>query len=113
MSHCAKCSDRHLKGLCPETWEGAAWSADDCRAVLRAIVSAPHAVVPVAELRAVLGVGGAAKLESMNKLNLLLRRAYDDVARDIDAAAFGPDAEDVYTLPMAAHALVARRKLQL
>jgi hypothetical protein len=37
---------------------------------------------------------GAAKLESMNA-NLLLRRTYDPLARDIDAAAFGPDFADV------------------
>jgi hypothetical protein len=37
----------------------------------------------------------------------------DPVARDIDAAAFGPDLEDVYTLPSAAHVLAARRKLKL
>ena len=55
---------------------------------------------------------GAAKLESMNA-NLLLRRTYDPLARDIDAAAFGPDFADVYTLPSAAHLLAARRKLKL
>jgi hypothetical protein len=49
----------------------------------------------------------------MNAKNLLLRRAYDPLARDIDAAAFGPDIEDVYTLPSAAHVLAARRKLKL
>ncbi len=113
------------KGLLPETWDGAAWSTEDFRTVLQAIVSSPHAAVPVAELVAVLGSrftlfgkrlwgrGGAAKLESMNEKNLLLRRAYDPLARDIDAAAFGPDLEDVYTLPSAAHVLAARRKLKL
>jgi hypothetical protein len=49
----------------------------------------------------------------MNQKNLLLRRAYDPLASDIDAAAFGPDLEDVYTLPSAAHVLAARRKLKL
>jgi hypothetical protein len=49
----------------------------------------------------------------MNAKNLLLRRAFDPLARDIDAAAFGPDLEVVYTLPSAAHVLAARRKLKL
>jgi hypothetical protein len=79
------------------------------------IVSSPHAAVPVVELVAGLGGGGAgaAKLKSMNALNLLLRRAYDPLARDIDSAAFGADLEDVYTLPSPAHVLAARRKLKL
>ena len=101
------------KGLLPETWNGAAWSTDDCRLVLQAIVSSQHTAVPVVELVAMLGTGGAAKLESMNQKNLLLRRAYDPLARDIDAAAFGPDFLDVYTLSSAAHLLAARRKLKL
>ena len=101
------------KGLLPETWNGAAWSTEDCRTMLQEIASSPHAAVPVVELVAVLGAGGAAKLESMNAKNLLLRRAYDPLARDIDLAAFGPDLEDVYTLPSAAHVLAARRKLKL
>ena len=100
-------------GLLPETLEGAAWCTEDFRAVLRSIVSSPHAAVPVEQLDALLGAGGDAKLESMNQKNLLLRRAYDPLARDIDAAAFGPDLEDVYTLPSAAHVLAARRKLKL
>ena len=99
------------KGLLPETWNGAAWSTEDCHTVLLTIVSSPHAAVPVVELVAVLGAGGAAKLESMNAKNLLLRRAYDPLARDIDAAAFGPKLKDVYTLPSAAHVLAARMEL--
>ena len=114
------------KGLVPETWNGAAWSAEDFRTVLRSIVSSPHAAVPVVELEVALSSkfpffgrrswerrGGAAKLEAMNAKNLLLRRAYDPLARDIDAAAFGPELKDVYTLPSAAHVLAARRKLKL
>ena len=103
---------RISSGLIPETWEGAAWSTEDCRTVLQKIVSSPHAAVPVVELVAELGGGGAAKLKSMNAMNLLLRRAYDPLARDIDDAAFGADFEDVYTLPSAAHVLAARRKLR-
>ncbi len=101
------------RGLVPETWSGAAWSAEDFRTVLRMIVSSPHVAVPVEQLKAVLGEGGAAKLESMNAKNLLLRRAYDPLGRDIDAAVFGPDVEDVYTLPSAAHVLAARLELDL
>jgi hypothetical protein len=97
-------------GLRLVSWKDAAWSAEDFRAVLRSIASSPHVAVPVEQLEAVLGEGGAAKLESMNAKNLLLRRAYDPLARDIDAAAFGPDLEDVYTLPSAAHVLAARRR---
>ncbi len=100
-------------GLRLTTWKDAAWSAEDFRTMLRAIVASPHAAVPVGELETALGVGGAAKLESMNAKNLLLRRAYDPLARDIDAAAFGPDLEDVYTLPSAAHVLAARIELDL
>jgi hypothetical protein len=101
------------KGLLPETWSGAAWSTEDCLAVLQTIVSSPHAAVPVVELVGVLGADGAAKVESMNAKNLLLRRAYDALARDIDAAAFGPKLKDVYTLPSAAHVLAARMELDL
>ena len=111
------------KGLSPSTWEGAAWTTDDCHTVLHMIASSPHAAVPAAQLEAHLGFslfglrlfgwGGAQKLQSMNKMNLLLRRSYDPLARDIDAAAFGPDLEDVYTLPSAAHIIAARRKLKL
>ena len=111
------------KGLSPTTWEGAAWTSDDCRTALQMIASSPHAAVPAAQLEAHLGLslfglrlfrwGGAQKLQSMNKMNLLLRRSHDPLARDIDAAAFGPDLEDVYTLPSAAHVIAARRKLQL
>jgi hypothetical protein len=114
------------KGFLPETWNGAAWSTEDCRTVLQMIVSSPHAAVPVVELEVALRSkfpffrrrswgrrGGAAKLESMNAKNLLLRRAYDPLARDIDAEAFGAVLEDVYTLPSAAHVLAARRKLKL
>jgi hypothetical protein len=98
-------------GLVPETWNGAAWTAEDFRTVLRSIVSSPRAAVPVLQLNAELGEGGAAKLKSMNQKNLLLRRVYDPLARDIDAAAFGPKLKDVYTLPSAAHVLAARMEL--
>ena len=101
------------KGLRVVEFKDAAWCTEDFRAVLRSIVSSPHAAVPVEQLDALLGAGGAAKLESMNQKNLLLRRAYDPLARDIDAAAFGPDFFDVYTLSSAAHLLAARRKLKL
>ena len=49
----------------------------------------------------------------MNAKNLLLRRAYDPLARDIDATAFGPKKKDVYTLPSAAHVLAARIELDM
>jgi hypothetical protein len=100
-------------GLRLVTWKDAAWSAEDWSTVLRMIVSSPHAAVPVSQLDAVLGAGGAAKLESLNQKDLLVQRTYDPLARDIDADAFGPDVEDVYTLPSAAHMLAARRKLKL
>ena len=102
-------------GLRPETiWMGAAWSAVDLRAVLRTIVSSPHAAVPVADLVAMLGAGGSAKLASMNRKDLLVLRAFDPLARDIDAAAFGPGPDDdVYTLPSAAHVLAARIELDV
>jgi hypothetical protein len=101
------------KGLCPETFQGATWSAEDFRTVLRIIVSSQHGAVPVAQLAALLGEGGAAKLVAMNKLNLLLRRSYDDLARDIDAAAFMPKWKDVYTLPTAAHLVASRLELDM
>ena len=82
--------------------------------MLRSIVTSPHAAVSVEELDKVLGEGGAAKLESMNEKNMLVLRTFDPIARDIDAAAFGPDLDDeVYTLPSAAHVVAARRKLKL
>jgi hypothetical protein len=90
---------------------GAAWSDEDFRKVLRLIVSSPHAAVPVAELVTALGESGNVKLESMNAKNALLRRAYDDLARDVDAAAFGPTLDEVYMLPSAAHVLAARIEL--
>jgi hypothetical protein len=111
------------RALSPSTWDGAAWTAHDCRTVLHMIASSPHAAVPAAQLEAHLGFslfglrlfgwGGAQKLQSMNKLNLLLRRSYDPLARDIDAAAFGPKKMDVYTLPSAAHVCAARVELDL
>ncbi len=101
------------KALSPETFEGAAWSSEDFRSVLETIVSSPHAAVLIVELVAVLGAGGAAKLESMNKLNLLMRRAYNPLARDIDAAAFGRKKKEVYTLPSAAHVLAACIELDM
>jgi len=114
---------RITKGLSPSTWEGAAWTTDDCRTVLHMIASSPHAAVPAAQLEAHLGFslfglrffgwGAAQKLQSMNKMNLLLRRSYDPLARDIDAATFGPELEDVYTLPSASHIIAAKRKLNL
>ena len=101
------------KGLSPSTWEGAAWTSDDCRTVLRAIVTSPHAAVQVEQLAALLGEGASAVLQSMHKMNQLLRRSYDPLARDIDAAAFGPRPKDVYTLPSAAHVCAARLELGL
>ena len=102
------------KGLRLVTLKGAAWSTEDFRAVLHSIVSSPHAAVSVEKLDALLGEGGAAKLESMNEKNMLVLRTYDPLACDIDADAFGPDKDDdVYTLPSAAHVLAARRKLKL
>ena len=101
------------KGLRVVAFKDAAWCTEDFRAVLRSILSSPNAAVPVEQLDALLGAGGDAKLESMNAKNLLLRRSYDPLARDVDAAAFGPDLEDVYTLLSAAHVLAARRKLKL
>lgn len=98
-------------GLLPETLEGAVWSTEDCRIVLEAIAKSPHAAVRVMELVVKLGAGGALKLKSMNKMNLLLRRMYDPRARDIDSEAFGPLKEVVYTLPSAAHLVAARSKL--
>ena len=122
--HRADCNDPHHERPQP-TWEGAVWTADDCRTVLQVIASSPHAAVPAAQLEAHLGfslfglrlfgAGGAVKvmLQSMNKMNLMLRRSYDPLARDIDAAAFGPLRKDVYTLPSAAHVCAARMELGL
>jgi hypothetical protein len=113
-------------GLRPVTLKDAAWSTEDFRAVLEMIVRSPHAAVPVVELEVALSSNfpcfrmrswgrreGATKLESMNAKNLLLRRAYDPLARDIDAAAFGPKLKDVFTLPSAAHVLAARIELDI
>jgi hypothetical protein len=101
------------KGLSPSNWEGAAWTSDDSRTVLRAISTSPHTAVQAEQLAALLGEGASAALQSMNKLNLLLRRSYDPLARDIDAAAFGPKKQAVYTLPSAAHVCAARVELDL
>ena len=97
----------------PQTWPGAAWSADDCRKALGAIVSSPHYAVPVVKLATLLGEEGAVKLASMNAKNVLLWRAYDALARDLDAAAFGPKRRVVYTLPSAAHVRAARIELDM
>ena len=114
---------RITKGMTPSTWSGAAWSANDCRTVLHAIVSSPHGAVRASQLAAALNItvfglllwprDGAKILASMNEKNLLLRRAYDSVAQDISADAFGAKMEDVYTLPSSAHVLAARRMLEL
>jgi hypothetical protein len=100
-------------GLRLTSWKDAAWSTEDFRTVLQTIVSSPHAAVLVLQMDAELGEGGAAKLDSMNAKNLLLRRAYDPLARDIDMAAFGPKLKEVYTLPSAAHVIAARIELDL
>ena len=57
------------KGLRMVAFKDAAWCTEDFRAVLRSIVSSPHAAVPVEQLDALLGAGGDAKLESMNAKN--------------------------------------------
>ena len=80
--------------------------------MLQMVMSSPHAAVPVVELEGALSQG-AAKLASMTLKNLLLRRSYDPLACDIDAAAFGPKLKDVHTLPSAAHVRAARRELDL
>jgi hypothetical protein len=95
----------------PEAWAGAAWSTEQCRKALRAIVSSPHAAVPVSLLVEQLGEGGVAALESMHEQNLLLRRSFSEDARDIDPAAFGPRRKEVYMLASAAHLLAARAEL--
>ena len=100
------------RALTPEVWKGAAWSAEHCRTALQEIVISPHAAVPESELAKRLGTGSVAALESMNEQNLLLRRSFENDARDIDPAAFGPFCdEDVYMLPSAAHLIAARRRL--
>ena len=114
------------RALTPEVWEGAAWSAAQCRTALRAIVNSPHAAVPVRQLAAQLeegfslfgfrlwGGGGSPlkALASMHEQNLLQLRSFQSDARDIEAAAFGAARdEEVYTLPSAAHLLAARRRL--
>ena len=100
-----------LSGLKPEVWKGAAWSTEQCRTALLAIASSPHAAVPVDQLEEQLGAGSVVALESMNEQNLLLRRSFQNDARDIDPAAFGPRRKDVYTLASAAHLLAARAEL--
>ena len=100
-------------GMRPAGLKGAEWSAKDYAVVMRAIVSSPHAAVPVQQLDAELGEGGTVKLKSMNKLNMLLLRSYSPLTRDLDAAAFGPMRKDVYMLPSAAHVLAARMELGL
>ena len=111
------------RGLTPELWSRASWSGEQCRKALRALARSPHGAVPVSQLAAELGGdvslfglrlwggGGLHALKSMHEQNLLLRRSYQKDARDIDAAAFGPFCEDVYTLPSAAHLLSVTRML--
>lgn len=97
------------RGLTPEVWKGAAWSTEQCRTALQTIANSPHAALPVSQLAQMLGVGGVMALESMNEQNLLLRRSFENNARDIDPAVFGSlCGEDVYMLPSAAHVLAAR-----
>jgi hypothetical protein len=83
------------RALTPEVWDGEAWSATQCRTALRAIVNSPHAAVRVSQLAKELGAGGVAALESMNEQNLILRRSFEDDARDVDPAAFGPPPPDM------------------
>ena len=100
-----------VSGLKPETWTGAAWSTEQCLTALRAIVSSPHAAVPVSQLEEQVGAGSIEALKSMNEQNLLLRRSFHEDARDIDPVAFGPQREGVYTLPSAAQVVAARAVL--
>ena len=101
------------RALRPRTWEGAAWTADDCRAVLQMIASSPSAAVSYVQLEPRLLGDAASKLQCMNKMDFLVRRSYEPLARDIDTAAFGPKKQDVYTLPSAAHVCAARLELDL
>lgn len=94
----------------PEAWQGATWTTEQCRTVLAAITSSPHGAVPVIQL--VEQLGGVKALESMNEQNLILRRSFEDDARDVDPAAFGPRGKEVYTLLSAAHLLAARAELE-
>ena len=97
------------RGLLPEAWQGSAWTTEQCRTVLLAITSSPYGAVPVSQL--VEQLGGVKALESMNEQNLLLRRSFEDDAKDMDPAAFGPRRKEVYTLLSAAHLLAARAEL--
>jgi hypothetical protein len=105
---------QHLAAaLTPETWQGAAWSAKDCQAALRAIAASRHAAVPCAALAAQLGRDGAAALAALQRHGVLRRRAYHALLQDMPAAAFGQEPrDDVLTLPSAAHLLAARQLLQ-
>ena len=56
------------KGLRMVAFKDAAWCTEDFRAVLRSIVSSPHAAVPVEQLDALLGAGGDALGASLDSI---------------------------------------------
>ena len=72
------------------------------------LAAAPHGALQCATLAAMSGVGGPEVLEALQQQNLIVRRSFHTLARDIHLAAFGARRCDVYMLPSAAHAAVVR-----
>ena len=101
-------AERVHAGLQPSSRATAAATPTQYRAVLAALAAAPHGALQCATLAAMSGVGGPAVLEALQQQNLIVRRSFHTLARDIPLAAFGARRCDVYMLPSAAHAAVAR-----
>lgn len=97
------------RGLSHPKWEGDGWDGEQFLKALRSIASSTHGAVPVRQLISELASGSGEALESMH---LLQRRLFNEDARDIHPAAFGPRREEVYTLTSAAHLMAARAEME-
>ena len=95
-----------------ERGEARGWTRQQYAAVLAALAKSPHGALRCCELEADAAAGGALALEAMQNRNLLIRRSWHATLRDLPAEAFGDPPEDVFTLPSAAHLVVARQRFE-
>lgn len=103
------------RGLRPESmWPGGrasppAWTADQYKAVLRAIVHSKHHAVLFSTLES--SVGDAA-LDSMVGYNLITRRPYSPLARDLPLEVFGERASGFVATMRSPAALYCAKEME-
>jgi hypothetical protein len=103
-----------LSQLAKDVWgtmrprAGAAWTASDYAAAVKAILESPHNAVDSQELVAVIG---ERPLEALLQANQLALRPYSSWATDINPHAFGADRDaTVVTAPTSMHLYLMHRK---